>query len=283
MPPPLPPRDRGRRREPDEYLGTPIPKSAPPEVRDLGEPFHGEDASGSARIGMWVCAGFGAAVGVMALLAAVFEPIVGGIFGVVAVVLLFVALNLLFSSSKASRWWACPGGFVWQEGPKLSWATWEEVRVFRPKVTTFVNEDLSLFGKDISTWQLHEAVIGFSNGREHELEGEELVADVLRRVLKALVRHYLDKLERGKRVSLSPFKLTRERLTFEDEEIAWDRVAEVSAERNTIFVRTRRAIWAEVPLEECNLASVFVALAGGLARRSAPGRPAGERDPFDFG
>jgi hypothetical protein len=270
-------RDR-RPRKPAGPIDTPIPPGAPPEVYDLGEPLSGIDITSLRQVILWGCVVLGVSLGVTGALLVASAPITAGIVGVVALGLLLFALDL-FTTRSSLVWWVCPGGFVWKDGAMLTWSTWEEVSAFRVKVTTYIDEGAAPSSRKPRSWQRYDAVIRFANGREHELEGEELVTRVQRRVLRTLIRFYLEKIERGERVSMPPFELTRERLAHAGEEIAWDRVAEVAVENDTILVRTARAVWAEVPLEKCDLGSVFAGLAYGLARRAA----GDERDPFDFG
>jgi len=277
MPPRPPRRDRRPLRKPAGPIDTPLPASAPPEARDLGEPLYDMGVSVLRRVLLRGSAAVGTGLSVTAALLATSATITAVVCVVVALALLLFALDLFFTKAPP-RFWVCPGGFVWQEKEKFSWAPWEEVCAFRVKVTTYVDEGAAPSSRGPRSWQTYDAVIRFANGREHELQGEELVTDVQRRVGRALLRFYLAKLERGERVSMPPFELTRDRLTYREEDIAWDRVAEVAIENDAIVVRTPRAVWAEVPLKQCDLGSVFAGLAYGLARRAA----GDERDPFDF-
>jgi hypothetical protein len=126
-------------------------------------------------------------------------------------------------------------------------------------------------------------VIEFRDGTSFEVRGEELVGFLQRQVFKTLIPIYLERLQRGEKVSLSPFKLTHESLIYEGDEIPWGRIGEVFVVRNFFTVETLSGkTWAEVPLLEVGMASVLLALAKGLVEKYNPSAGQPERNPFDF-
>lgn len=293
LPPPLPGREQRseRRRRFDEdpdFDGDspPLPKNAPDKARDLGQPFQHFDESVDYRVIGIVVLVVGFAIALFGLLYFFAEPLIGMAGGGVGLVIVLIGVVTYFNGFTIDRMWICPGGFVWQNNKGFTQATWRDVRRFQPTKTHVIDERLPVmvFNGGPLHWDVFTCVLGFKNGQEHDLEGEELIAFLTRRIIKAVVPMYLTRIENGHTVTIHPFALSDEELRYDEEALPWAKVSHVDVRNNEIQVRKRgRGLFAQVELDECSMAAVFLPLAVTMSERHAP--PTDEnrgRDPFDF-
>lgn len=307
-PPPLPPprqreephqgkerkqrEDRPRQRRRDDHYERgpdsdcrPLPKWAPAEAHELGAPLEFLNDTNVGKVFGFVLLFVGVALAVAggAYLFVTGESIAAGglALGVGVVV---TGISTIYQSKRPDKTWICQDGFVWQRGRRITCAPWHEVRLFKPKKTTYVNDQLAVvvLNGGALTWDLMDCQIGFANGKQTDLEGKDMIEFLTRRILRSVYPMYLERIENGKTVKIAPFSLTTDGLRKGKETVAWPDVEGVDVWENEILIRVRgRNKDIRVPLSECALTSVFVPLALTLMQKYGRGEEP-DRDPLDF-